>query len=215
MKIAVLGTGVVGKQLATRFAALGHSVSLGSRSSDNPEAAKWAVETGGSHGTFADVSASADVVVNATGGLVSIAALTSAGDLSGKVVIDVSNPLDFSNGFPPKILTFDEGASLGEEIQRALPTAHVVKTLNTMSNMVMVEPTRIPGEHHVFVSGDNAAAKEVVSGLLREIGWTDRQIIDLGGLVTARNTEQLTGLWTALYGSLGTEDFNFSIHRPG
>lgn len=213
MKIAVLGTGVVGKQLATRFAALGHSVSMGSRSPDNPEGAKWAAETGGRHGTFIDVCASAKVIVNATGGLVSVAALTAAGDLWNKVVIDVSNPLDFSGGFPPKIVTFAEGISLGEEIQRAVPTAHVVKTLNTMSNTVMVEPTRIPGEHHVFVSGDNAAAKETVSGLLKELGWADRQIIDLGGLATARNTEQLTGLWLTLYGNLGTDDFNFSIHR--
>jgi predicted dinucleotide-binding enzyme len=213
MKIAVLGTGVVGKQLATKFTTLGHSVSLGSRTADNPEAAKWAAETGSRHGTFADAAASAKIVVNATGGLVSIPALTAAGDLSGKIVIDVSNPLDFSDGFPPKIFSFDKGISLAEEIQRALPNSHVVKTLNTMSNAVMVEPTLIPGEHHVFVSGDDAGAKETVSGLLKEIGWTGRQIIDLGGLATARNTEQLVGLWVTLYSNFGTDAFNFSIHR--
>jgi predicted dinucleotide-binding enzyme len=214
MKIAVLGTGVVGKRLATKFATLGHSVSLGSRSADNPEASEWAASVGGRHGTFADVADRADVIVNATGGLVSIAALSAAGDLTGKVVIDVSNPLDFSGGFPPKIVTFDEGISLAEEIQRTFPTARVVKTLNTMSNTVMVEPTRIPGEHLVFVSGDDAGSKDTVSGLLKELGWADDQIVDLGGLITARNTEQLTGLWITLYSKFGTDEFNFSIHRP-
>jgi predicted dinucleotide-binding enzyme len=212
MKIAVLGTGDVGHTLATRLAGLGHQVTMGSRTADNPAAKAWATANSAAHGTFADAAADAELVVNATGGLVSLAALTAAGaeNLRGKVVVDVSNPLDFSEGFPPKIATPD-GVSVAEQLQRAFPEAHVVKTLNTMNNAVMVEPGRVPGHHNVFLSGDDADAKTAVRALLHSFGWADDQILDLGDLTSARSVEQLVGLWVRLYGVLGTGDFNVAV----
>ncbi|MEV6330523.1 NAD(P)-binding domain-containing protein [Streptomyces sp. NPDC051909] len=212
MKIAVLGTGEVGRRLATKLVALGHQVTLGSRSADHAGATAWAAEHHAAHGTFAAAAHGAEVVVNATGGLVSLAALESAGadNLAGKVLIDVSNPLDFSQGMPPKVLT-PGGGSLAEQIQRAFPGARVVKTLNTMNNAVMVDPARVPGEHCVFVCGDDHAAKEVVIGLLRAFGWPDARILDLGDLSGARGAELLLPLWLRLLGILGTGDFNFAV----
>ncbi|KQX59235.1 MULTISPECIES: NAD(P)-binding domain-containing protein [unclassified Streptomyces] len=212
MQIAVLGTGEVGRRLATKLVSLGHEVTLGSRTADNAEAAKWAAETGGAHGTFADAAASAELVVNATGGLVSLAVLEAAGadNLRGKVLVDVSNPLDFSGGMPPTVVTPD-GGSLAEQLQQAFPEARVVKTLNTMANAVMVEPGRVPGHHNVFLSGDDAAAKAVVADLLGSFGWPADRIIDLGDLSSARGVELLLPLWLRLYGTLGTGDFNFSV----
>ncbi|PYC78566.1 NADP oxidoreductase [Streptomyces tateyamensis] len=212
MKIAVLGTGEVGRRIAGKLVELGHQVTLGSRTAQNPAAAEWAAGSGGAHGTFAQAAADAELVVNATGGLVSLAALTAAGEehLSGKVVIDVANPLDFSGGFPPKVVQ-TEGLSLAEQIQRAFPQARVVKTLNTMNNAVMVEPGLVPGHHTVFLSGDDEQAKTVVAGLLQEIGWRPDQITDLGALHTARATEQLLPLWLHVYGTQGEVPFNFAI----
>ncbi|MDH6143660.1 MULTISPECIES: NADPH-dependent F420 reductase [Kitasatospora] len=212
MKIAVLGTGEVGRRLASAFVANGHQVTLGSRTADNTNAAQWAAEQGGSHGTFAQAAADAELVVNATAGLVSLDVLTAAGaeNLDGKVVVDVSNPLDFSAGFPPKVLQKD-GLSVAEQIQRAFPGARVVKTLNTMNNIVMVEPSLVPGHHNVFVSGDDADAKTVVTDLLQEFGWSSAQIIDLGELSTAGGTELVLPLWVQLYGKLDGKPFNFAV----
>ncbi|APE23273.1 MULTISPECIES: NADPH-dependent F420 reductase [Streptomyces] len=243
MKIAVLGTGEVGRRLATKLVSLGHEVTMGSRTADNPEAAKWAEEHGGgaaggsggeakggtgagsapgsapgtasgsaAHGTFADAATPAELVVNATGGLVSLAVLESVGSdgLRGKVLVDVSNGLDFSEGFPPKVVTPD-GGSVAEQLQRAFPEARVVKTLNTMTNTVMVEPGRVPGHHNVFLSGDDEDAKAVVAELLGSFGWASDRIIDLGDLSSARATEQLLPLWLRLYGKFGTGDFNFAV----
>ncbi|MFB7450468.1 NADPH-dependent F420 reductase [Streptomyces sp. NPDC056194] len=212
MKIAVLGTGEVGRRLATKLVSLGHEVALGSRTADNADATKWAGEYGGAHGTFADAARSAELVVNATGGLVSLAALQAAGadNLNGKVLIDVSNALDFSEGFPPKV-GLPDGRSVAEQLQSAFPETRVVKTLNTMTNTVMVEPGRVPGRHNVFLSGDDADAKAVVAELLASFGWAADRIIDLGELSSARATEQLMPIWLRLYGVLGTGDFNFSI----
>ncbi|MEV4425041.1 NADPH-dependent F420 reductase [Streptomyces sp. R-07] len=212
MKIAVLGTGEVGHRLAGKLASLGHEVTMGSRTADNAEAVKWAEEHGGAHGTFADAAGPAELVVNATGGLVSLAVLEAAGaeNLRGKVLIDVSNALDFSEGFPPKV-GLPDGRSVAEQLQTAFPETRVVKTLNTMTNTVMVEPGRVPGHHNVFLSGDDEDAKAVVAELLVSFGWAADRIIDLGELSTARATEQLMPLWLRLYGVLGTGDFNFGV----
>ncbi|MGW6389427.1 NADPH-dependent F420 reductase [Streptomyces sp. NPDC055103] len=216
MKVAVLGTGEVGRRLATKLVSLGHEVTMGSRTADNAEAVKWAEAHGGAHGTFADAAGPAELVVNATGGLVSLAVLEAVGaaGLRGKVLVDVSNALDFSEGFPPKVATPD-GGSVAEQLQRAFPEARVVKTLNTMTNTVMVEPGRVPGRHNVFLSGDDEDAKAVVADLLRSFGWPADRILDLGDLSSARATEQLMQLWLRLYGVLGTGDFNFSVSAAG
>lgn len=214
MKYAVLGTGMVGNTIGARLVSLGHEVKMGSRSPDNPKAAAWAEKagSGASQGTFADAAAFADVIFNCTAGGASLAALEAAGagNLRGKILIDVANPLDFSRGFPPS-LSICNTDSLGEQLQRAFPEVRVVKALNTINCDVMVDPARLPGDHVTFVAGDDAAAKAEVSELLRAFGW--RSIVDLGGISQARGTEAYLLLWIRLYGALGTADFNISLVR--
>src|SRR5438552_91908 len=186
MRIGILGTGVVGQTIGTRLVQLGHKVKLGARSSTNDKAAKWVGEAGGkaSQGTFADAASFGEIVFNCTSGHASLAAVEAAGadNVSGKPLVDVANPLDFSHGMPPTLFVCNTD-SLAEQIQAAFPKAYVVKSLNTMSASVMVNPGSVPGEHDVFLSGNDAAAKAKVSDLLRELGW--KNIIDLGDITTA------------------------------
>jgi predicted dinucleotide-binding enzyme len=226
MRIAVLGTGMVGQTIAARLDALGHDVTIGTRSPEatlartepdgmgNAGFGTWAAE----HATvtvrtFEGAAASAEVVVNATNGGVSLDVLEAAGrdNLAGKVLVDIANPLDFSQGMPPTLFVKDTD-SLGEQIQRAFPEARVVKTLNTMNAYLMADPKQLAdGDHSVFVSGDDAAAKETVADLLTSMGHTD--VIDLGDISTARGTEMLLPVWLRLWGALGTPAFNFKIVR--
>lgn len=216
MRIAVLGTGVVGTSVGSRLVETGHEVRMGSRTAGNERAVAWvgATGAGASGGTFADAAAWAEVVVNATGGLVSVEALTAAGaeNLAGKPLLDISNPLDFSGGFPPTVAQPD-GRSLGELIQDTFPAARVVKTLNTMSADVMVHPRALPGAHTVFVAGDDAAAKALVAGLLRGFGWAPDEIVDVGGIAAARGLELYLPLWLSLMGTFGSPAFNVSVVR--
>ncbi|MEV4838263.1 NAD(P)-binding domain-containing protein [Nonomuraea sp. NPDC049486] len=214
MKIGVLGTGDVGRRLASKLSGLGHEVTLGSRTADNPVAAAWAREHQGHHDTFAGAATHGELVVNATGGLVALAALKAAGtaNLDGKIVVDVSNPLDFSQGFPPRLVVPAAG-SVAEQLQQAFPSTRIVKTLNTMHNTLMTDPAQVPGPHNVFVCGDDQAARAQVADLLKSFGWADRQILDLGGLAAARCVEPLVLLWISLSGTLRTSDFNFAILR--
>lgn len=217
MKIAVLGTGMVGETIGSKLVALGHEVKMGSRSATNEKAAAW-VKTAGakaSQGTFADAAAFGELLFNCTSGSGSLEALNAAGkeNLKGKVLLDISNPLDFSKGMPPTLFVSNTD-SLGEQIQRAFPELKVVKTLNTISAPVMVDPARIPGEHAVFVSGNDAEAKAQVKRLLTEwLGW--KQIIDLGDITTSRGTESYLPLWLRLWGAVGTPDFNIQIVKKG
>src|SRR5215212_607143 len=161
MRIAVLGTGAVGRTLATKLVDLGHEVTMGSRSRDNEAASQWAdaAGEGASHGTFSDGASFGELVLNCTAGAASLAALEAAREenLGGKVLLDVANPLDFSHGMPPS-LSVTNTDSLGEQIQRRFPDARVVKALNTINHQVMVEPGKVPGEHDVFVCGDDGDA---------------------------------------------------------
>jgi predicted dinucleotide-binding enzyme len=165
-------------------------------------------------GSPAEAAAHGEVVINATNGAGALAALQLGGadNLSGKILIDISNPLDFSQGFPPS-LTICNTDSLGEQIQRAFPDARVVKTLNTLTAALMVDPGQLAdGDHHIFVSGDDAAAKAQVADLLKSwFGW--REVIDLGDITTARGAEMLLPIWVRLMGALGTPMFNFKIVR--
>lgn len=217
MKVGIMGTGEVGRQVAQRLAGLGHEVSVGSRAADNAEVAAWAEAAGVVYTTFAEAAAAGELIVNATGGLVSVAALTAAGqaNLSGKVLLDISNPIDFSAGFPPKIPLAPGGVSIAEEIQHTFPDVRVVKSLNTIANAVMVEPGRVPGWHQIFVSGNDQEAKDAVAGLLGEFGWPADRILDLGDLTSARALEQYVGLWLQFSKALGTYDLNIEIHRAG
>ncbi len=214
MNIAVLGTGTVGQAIAARLTELGHTVALGTRDPGATRSRPDHLEVEGVElATFADAAASADVVVNATSGGASldVLALATAPNLAGKVLVDVSNPLDFSAGFPPSLFVKDTD-SLAEQIQRAFPDARVVKTLNTMNADLMVHPGQLAGgDHTVFVSGDDADAKATVSGLLTELGHTD--VFDLGDLSTARGAELLLPLWLRVMGALGTAKFQFKVVR--
>ena len=216
MRIGVLGTGVVGRTIGTKLLGLGHEVVMGSRTAANPDAADWAAEvgTGASHGTFADAGAAGEVIFNCTAGIGSLDALGTIGaeHLTGKVVVDISVPLDHSVGFPPSLFVCNTD-SLGEQIQRSFPDALVVKTLNTMNCAVMVDPGSVAGDHDVFVSGDDVGAKTQVKGLLESFGWGEDRIIDLGDITTSRGTEMYLPLWIRLYGALGTGVFNIHVMR--
>ncbi|MEM9068869.1 MAG: NAD(P)-binding domain-containing protein [Myxococcota bacterium] len=213
MKIAVLGTGDVGRQIATRLVGLGHEVRLGSRTRDNPAGLAWAAEAEtGSLETFEGACRESEVVFLCVRGEHARAVLGAAGNLDGTVVVDVTNPLDFSSGFPPT-LSVANTESLAEQLQEAFPAARIVKTLNTLSNPLMVDPRQLPDEHHIFLSGNDADAKAVVRRLLESFGWRPHEVLDLGDISTARGTEMWLPLWLRLYGVLGTPLFNIKLVR--
>jgi predicted dinucleotide-binding enzyme len=225
MNIAVLGTGTVGQTLAGKLSALDHEVTVGTRDVEttlartepdvvgNPPFAVWRdghPDVG--LATAADAAAGAELIVNATNGAGSIPMLELAGEenLAGKVLIDVSNPLDFSQGRPPSLFVSNTD-SLGEQIQRRFPGARVVKSLQTMNCEVMVDPSKVPGEHDVFVCGEDADAKRQVAELLQSFGWPASRIRDLGGISSARGTEMYLALWLRLWGTVGTGYFNIAV----
>ena len=225
MRIAVLGTGMVGQALAGKLAELGHEVVVGTRNPEatltrsepdslgNPPFGVWR-ETHPQVGLGTPVEAvtTAELILNATNGAGSVAMLESAGEenLAGKVLVDVANPLDVSQGLPPSLFVCNTD-SLGEQIQRRFPQARVVKALNTMNCEVMVDPAKVPGEHDVFLCGEDAAAKQQVTGLLESFGWPAARIRDLGGITSARGTEMYLPLWIRLWGALGTGHFNIAV----
>jgi len=214
MKIAMLGTGMAGQAIASRLVGLGHEVTMGSRAADNEAATAWAAGAGerATHGTFSGAAAGAELVFNCTAGAASLEALRAAGEhnLQGKTLVDVANPLDFSVGMPPSLSPVGSD-SLGEQIQRAFPKTRVVKALNTINCEVMVDPARVPGDHDVFLCGDDAAAKAQVCELLGAFGWPEGAIIDLGDISSARGTEGHVLLWLRLWGLVGSGDFNIKV----
>jgi len=214
MRIGVLGTGTVGRTLASALLRGGHEVRVGSRTAGNSAAVAWAANVGGpaSEGTFADAAGFGELLINATAGAASLSALEMAGaeQLAGKVLIDVANPLDTSQGMPPT-LTVCNDDSLGEQIQRALPDVRVVKALNTVTAAVMVEPSLVSGAHTIFVAGDDAAAKQQASELLQEFGWPAASILDLGDITAARGMEMYLALWLRLWGTVGSPILNVEV----
>ncbi|MFP2930848.1 NADPH-dependent F420 reductase [Pyxidicoccus sp. 3LG] len=216
MKIAILGTGMVGETLGSKLVALGHDVRMGSRTANNEKAAAWTQKAGAraSQGTFADAAAFGELVFNCTAGTASLEAVKAAGaggGLNGKVLVDVSNPLDFSKGFPPTLSVCNTD-SLGEQLQRAFPDVKVVKALNTVTAGVMVDPAKLSAPTDLFISGNDAGAKKQVTQLLTEgFGW--KRIVDLGDITGARAMEMYLPLWVRLYQALGTPDFNFQLTR--
>ncbi len=216
MKIGVLGTGMVGDALATKLVSLGHDVMMGAREKANEKAAGWARKAGSkaSHGTFAEAARFGEISFMAANGaaVIEVARLAGAENLAGKIVVDVTNPLDFSKGMPPSLLAeYSNTTSLGEELQKALPKSRVIKALNTMNCNLMVDPARVPTRTDVFLCGDDAGAKKAVRDLLISFGWKDP--IDLGALSAARGTEGLMPFWLRMWGVLGTSDFNYRIER--
>jgi len=218
MKIAVLGTGMVGEAISTKLVQLGHEVMMGSRTANNEKAAAWIGKAGkgASQGTFADAARHGEIAFNCTAGVASVEALKAAGadNLKGKVLLDLSNPLDFSKGMPPRVLIGPDD-SLGEQLQRALPDTRVVKTLNTVNAMAMVDPSRIAsGDHHMFLAGNDASAKGRVTEILRGwFGW--KHVLDLGDITGARALEAYLPLWLRLWGALQTPDFSIKVVKNG
>jgi predicted dinucleotide-binding enzyme len=213
MKHAILGTGTVGQALAGRLLGLGHEVRMGSRTAGNAATTAWA-EAGGagaSAGDFADAAAFGEVVWLAVAGQHALSVVgAAAAALDGKVVLDLTNPLDFSKGFPPRLFVCNDD-SLGEQIQRAAPRAKVVKALNTLANSLMIDPGKLGAATDVFVAGDDAGAKAAVAAILAELGHSAP--IDVGGIDGARGLEAWLLLWTRLYGALGTAEFNLKLVR--
>jgi 8-hydroxy-5-deazaflavin:NADPH oxidoreductase len=213
MRIAIIGTGVVGRTLAQGFQQVGHDVVVGTR---DPDATKKRDEWAALDVPLRPlglVAADAELVVNATNGLATLSALGEVGSdhLAGKTLLDAANPLDFSQGFPPSLSVKDTD-SLAEQIQRAFPESRVVKALNTVTAAVMVDPAGLgDGDTTIFAAGDDAQARAQVVGLLRDLGWRD--IVELEGLENARGLEMWMGLWVRLMGALGTTHFNLRLVR--
>ncbi|MSO65656.1 MAG: NADP oxidoreductase [Alphaproteobacteria bacterium] len=214
MKFGVLGTGMVGLAIAGKLAALGHDVRVGARQAGHARAVRWVAQTGarGSQGTFADAAGFGELLFNCTFGAASVAALEMAGEsaLRGKILIDLANPLEYGANGRPFRLTVCNDDSLGEQIQRRFPDTRVVKALNTVSYRAMTNGGHIPGQHDMFISGNDTAAKAEVTRILREwFNW--RRVIDLGDITTARGTEMYMMLWLKLHPVVGTFDFNIGV----
>lgn len=212
--LGVLGTGTVGQAIARRAAEVGYQVTVGARTAASPSLGPFAGDETITTGSFADAIRSAPMVVNATSGSASVTALGSAGAeaLHGKVVLDLANDLaPVAEGYPRPVAAPDQ--SLGRQIQRAFPHAHVVKALNTMNAQIMIRPNLIPGDHLAFLCGDSPDAKDEVSTLLRAFGWREPQLMDLGGIDAAVATEMMMHVWmrvTILRGP-GAPRFNWAV----
>ena len=228
MNIAVLGTGSVGQTLSAKLAALGHKVMMGTRNVaeaqtrtardgyGNPGIGEWIKSNPGVKlATFGDAIAFGQFIINATQGGKSISALKAGnpGDLDGKIVIDIANPLDFTKGMPPVLMPdLCNTTSLGEEIQKTFPQSHVVKTLNTMWCGLMVNPAMIGGGDHTnFLCGNNPEAKIEVRKLLNQLGWKEENLIDLGDITSARGTELILPIWLRIMSVKHNGAFNFKI----
>jgi predicted dinucleotide-binding enzyme len=230
MKIGIIGTGAVGKAIASRLVELNHDVMMGTRNvSDKLTSAEKDIYGNQSFnewlktnskvrlGSFADAAAYGELNVNATTGSNSVKALILAGakNLAGKVLIDIANPLDFSNGMPPSLLPgLNNTNSLGEEIQKTFPDTTVVKTLNTMWCGLMINPDLVGnGDHINFIAGNNTEAKAKVEKLLNQFGWKDENIIDIGDITGSRATESLLPIWLKVMGVTKNGAFNFKLVR--
>ncbi len=214
MKIAVLGTGMVGDAIGTKHIQCEKKVKMGSRTATNEKAAAWVKKNGSraSQGTFADAASFGEIVFNCTQGGASLEALNLAGmhNLKSKILIDIANALDFSKGMPPSLVVCNTD-SLGEQIQRAFPDTKVIKTLNTMNCNLMVNPNLVAnGYHDIFICGNDVEAKATVTKILRDwFGW--KSIVDFGDITNARATEMLLPIWVRLYGKFQSPNFNFKI----
>ncbi|MEJ8801143.1 NADPH-dependent F420 reductase [Pontibacter sp. H249] len=212
--IAVLGTGMVGNAIGTKLIQLGYNVMMGSRSATNEKALAWEEANGAnaSAGTFEDAAKFGELIFNCTKGEITLEVFKMAGteNFKGKTIIDISNPLDFSQGMPPSLIpAYSNTNSLGEEIQKLLPEANVVKTLNIVNCEVMVDAKKSGGDPTMFISGNSAEAKAEVKEILQQFNWTD--IIDLGDITTARGTEMMLPIWIRTWMATGNGYFAFKI----
>ena len=228
MKIAIIGTGTVGRTFASRLITLGHDVIMGTRNVSeklastatdvygNPPFGEWHAENKDVKlGTFAEAAAFGEIILNVSQGVNSINALkqAEAKNLNGKILVDIANPLDSSKGMPPSLIPeLSNTNSLGEEIQKTFPEAKVVKTLNTMWCGLMVNPALVDGGDHTnFICGNDDDAKSKVKLLLNEFGWKNENIIDLGDISSARGTEAMLPIWLRIWGATQNGTFNFKV----
>lgn len=216
MNIGILGSGQVGETIGSALAKKGHKVKMGSRTAMNSVAAAWVQMTGdnASQGTFADAATFGEIVFLCLNGEHAKSAVEMAGpgSFADKLVIDVTNPLDFSKGMPPTLIpSLSNTTSLGEQIQAYLPQAKVVKALNTVTAKLMVDASLVNGgDSTLMICGDDAGAKESVKEFLRnEFGW--KSFLDLGDITASRNTEAYVPLWVRFWQATGSPMFNIKI----
>jgi 8-hydroxy-5-deazaflavin:NADPH oxidoreductase len=201
-RIGILGTGQVANTISNALIQLGYEVKMSSRTANNEKATGWAKSNGrmASNGTFTDAALFGQIIFNCTKGEHTLDVFNMAGisNFNNKIIIDVSNPLDFSKGMPPTLIpSLANTNSLGEEIQKLLPDAKVVKTLNIVNCEVMVRASKCGGQATMFLAGNDSDAKKEVSNLLNQFGWDD--LIDLGSIVHARSTEMMFPIWLSIY----------------
>jgi 8-hydroxy-5-deazaflavin:NADPH oxidoreductase len=209
MQIAILGTGAVGPALAKALSAAGHQVTIGTRDPQQTKAREQWAEVDLPLAAYQDLNA--DIFINATNGSGSLPALQAVGNaLKGKVVIDASNPLDFSQGFPPSLFVSNTD-SLAEQLQREFPEARVVKMFNTMANQVMINPRGLADDSTIFVAGNDTEARQSAASIAADLGWTD--VFDLGDLTAARALEMYLPLWVRIFAQLGRPEFNIKLVR--
>ncbi len=212
MKIGIIGSGTVGQTLGTGLSQQGHTVTLGSREPDQERIQDWVRKTGKSAraDSFEEAAKFGEIVISATqwGGTENALRLAGPKNLAGKVVIDVTNPLDFSKGMPVLAVGFSDSA--GERVQRWLPDSKVVKAFNIVTAATMINPRREEGMPDMFIAGNDADAKAKVTRILEEFGWP---VIDLGGIEKARLLEPLAMIWIDLYLKTQTNTHAFKLLR--
>lgn len=212
MRIGILGTGDVGRVLGAACVTLGHDVMMGSRDPGRQKVKDWVAQTGprASSGTFADAARHAEIAIVATrwDGTENALALARAENLAGKVVIDATNPLDFSS--TPPSMAVAGADSAGERVQRWLPASKVVKAFNTVGNPHMFRPDFPGGPPDMLICGNDAGAKQTVARLLSEFGWP---VIDLGGIQSARYLEALAMIWILEYFNTKNGNHAFKLLR--
>ncbi len=201
MKVGILGTGDVGRVLGAGFISLNEEVKIGSRNPEQEKVREWVKKNGirASAGTFAEAAAYGDVLVLVTlwSGTENAIKLAGAKNFAGKVLIDATNPLVFHEGAPPS-LALGHTDSGGEQVQRWLPEAKVVKAFNMVGYAHMVHPDFPGGPPDMFICGNDKEAKKTVTQLLSDFGWPTT---DIGGIEGARELEPLCILWLK-YGML-------------
>ncbi len=211
MQIGIVGSGNVGQTLGAGFIESGHEVMIGSRDPEKADLVAWKdrVGDGGRTGTVAEAAAFGDLVVLATAwdGTEAALALAGADHLAGKVLIDATNPMRFTTRLE---LTLGFEDSAGEQVQRWLPGARVVKAFNTVGWELMNRPTIDGGPPDLFICGDDEEAKGTVAELARELGW---DVFDAGDLAAARFTEPLAMLWIGHAVATGSRNHAFKLLR--
>lgn len=215
MKYGILGAGDVACSIGGKLIALGHEVMLGSRNAANEKAEKWVKANGNraSHGTFTDTARFGERIFLCVRGVHSLEVIETVGEenLAGKILIDQTNPFIYKDGHISLDPQYSGMTCLGEEVQKRLPQAKVVKTLNYLCSHLMVAPQQLPESVTGFYCGNDTEAKAAVTKLLKDFGWQDT--MDLGDISMSRYTEMLGAFWPAVYGQLGHMNWGFKLVR--